>query len=36
MTNEVGTKSRYLYGAGADALYQTNMVECHRASQISR
>jgi hypothetical protein len=36
MTNEVGTKSRYVYGAGADALYQTNMVECHGAFQISR
>jgi len=36
MTNEVRTKSRYVYGLGADALYQTNMVECHRAFQISR
>jgi hypothetical protein len=36
MTNEARTKSRYVYGVGADALYQTNMVECHRAFQISR
>ncbi len=36
MTNEVKTKSPYAYGAGADALYQTSMVECHRAFQISR
>jgi hypothetical protein len=25
-----------VYGVDADALYQTNMVECHRAFQISR
>ena len=36
MTNGVRTKSRYVYGVGADALYQTNMVECHRPLQISR
>jgi hypothetical protein len=36
MTNEVRTKSPYVHGLGADALYQTNMVECHRAFQISR
>ena len=35
MTNEVRTKSRYVYGLGAYAHYQTNMVECHRAFQIS-
>ena len=36
MTNEVRTKSRYVYGTGADALCPTNMVEYHRAFQISR
>lgn len=35
MTNEVRAKCRYVYGVGADALYQTNMIECHRAFQIS-
>jgi hypothetical protein len=36
MTNEVRTKYRDVQGVDADTLYQTNMVECHRAFQISR
>ena len=36
MTNEVKPKSPYVYGADADALYRTNMVECHRALHIGR
>lgn len=36
MTNEVRTKRPYVYGVGADALYQVNMVECDHAFQIRR
>ncbi len=36
MTNEVKPKSPYVYGVNADALYHTNMVECHRAFQIGQ
>jgi hypothetical protein len=36
MTNAVRTESRYVDGVGADTLYQTNMVECHRAFPISQ
>ena len=36
MTNEIRTKSRYVYGVSANALYQTNMIECNRAFQIGR
>jgi hypothetical protein len=36
MTKEVRTKSRFVYGVGADALCQINMVECQSAFQISR
>ena len=36
MMNEARTKSRYVYGVSADALYQTNGFGFHSTFQISR
>lgn len=36
MTNEVKLNPLNGWGADADTLYHTNMVECHRAFMIGR